>query len=277
MDALDGKQARRTGSSSGLGELFDHGCDAITTFLVCLTFLTSVQAGVNTASLLNLMLLLVAFYFTQWEQYHTGVMELGHIGVTEGQISVMICHLISYVFGPSIWLTELSILGYTFTLNFIPIAGSSLAAIYTLSANIGTVVKKGPKSVRGSIFQLIPILFIFGTAMRWGTTSTILYDYPHTFMVTFGFLISFLVGRIVLARICCDEFHPFQIVLLPLLLHSIFGAQLFQMLNITEGLFIQIYCAITMVVYLHFANVVVTSLCNVLEIHCFKLKNTKKY
>ena len=31
MDALDGKQARRTGTSSPLGELFDHGCDAMTT------------------------------------------------------------------------------------------------------------------------------------------------------------------------------------------------------------------------------------------------------
>ena len=28
MDALDGKQARRTGSSSSLGQLFDHGCDS---------------------------------------------------------------------------------------------------------------------------------------------------------------------------------------------------------------------------------------------------------
>ena len=28
MDAMDGKQARRTGSSSPLGQLFDHGCDA---------------------------------------------------------------------------------------------------------------------------------------------------------------------------------------------------------------------------------------------------------
>src|SRR5262245_21781737 len=31
LDALDGKQARRTRSSSPLGELFDHGCDAMTT------------------------------------------------------------------------------------------------------------------------------------------------------------------------------------------------------------------------------------------------------
>ena len=29
LDACDGKQARRTGSSSPLGQLFDHGCDAV--------------------------------------------------------------------------------------------------------------------------------------------------------------------------------------------------------------------------------------------------------
>lgn len=29
LDAIDGKQARRTNSSSPLGELFDHGCDAL--------------------------------------------------------------------------------------------------------------------------------------------------------------------------------------------------------------------------------------------------------
>ena len=28
FDAMDGKQARRTNSSSALGQLFDHGCDA---------------------------------------------------------------------------------------------------------------------------------------------------------------------------------------------------------------------------------------------------------
>jgi len=33
MDAVDGKQARRTGTSSPLGQLFDHGCDAWATFL----------------------------------------------------------------------------------------------------------------------------------------------------------------------------------------------------------------------------------------------------
>lgn len=31
FDAIDGKQARRTGTSGPLGELFDHGCDALNT------------------------------------------------------------------------------------------------------------------------------------------------------------------------------------------------------------------------------------------------------
>jgi len=34
LDNLDGKQARRTGASSPMGMLFDHGCDAITASVV---------------------------------------------------------------------------------------------------------------------------------------------------------------------------------------------------------------------------------------------------
>ena len=33
LDAIDGKQARRTNSNTPLGELFDHGCDALSTGL----------------------------------------------------------------------------------------------------------------------------------------------------------------------------------------------------------------------------------------------------
>lgn len=35
LDAIDGKQARRTGTSGPLGELFDHGCDALNTTVSC--------------------------------------------------------------------------------------------------------------------------------------------------------------------------------------------------------------------------------------------------
>lgn len=34
LDAIDGKQARRTNTSGPLGELFDHGCDAVSTAFI---------------------------------------------------------------------------------------------------------------------------------------------------------------------------------------------------------------------------------------------------
>lgn len=39
LDELDGKQARKTGNSSPLGLLFDHGCDAFSAAMVTLMFM----------------------------------------------------------------------------------------------------------------------------------------------------------------------------------------------------------------------------------------------
>ena len=38
LDGTDGKQARRTGSSSPLGEMFDHGLDSWSTSLFAINF-----------------------------------------------------------------------------------------------------------------------------------------------------------------------------------------------------------------------------------------------
>lgn len=45
LDAIDGKQARRTNSSNPLGELFDHGCDSVSTVFVALSACISAQLG----------------------------------------------------------------------------------------------------------------------------------------------------------------------------------------------------------------------------------------
>lgn len=45
LDSIDGKQARRTNTSSPLGELFDHGCDSISTVFVALSACISCQLG----------------------------------------------------------------------------------------------------------------------------------------------------------------------------------------------------------------------------------------
>lgn len=49
LDAIDGKQARRTGTSGPLGELFDHGCDALNTTVrpLSLSFLSKLTEGLG--------------------------------------------------------------------------------------------------------------------------------------------------------------------------------------------------------------------------------------
>lgn len=51
FDAVDGKQARRLSASSPLGQLFDHGCDAITTSLMVLMFSQAMRLGTRPAPL----------------------------------------------------------------------------------------------------------------------------------------------------------------------------------------------------------------------------------
>ena len=45
LDAIDGKQARRTKTASPLGELFDHGCDSLSTVFVSVASCCAVRLG----------------------------------------------------------------------------------------------------------------------------------------------------------------------------------------------------------------------------------------
>ena len=55
LDCLDGKQARRTRSSSPLGQLFDHGCDALSVGLLMDGVHTAVNYPCNWIASLTLM------------------------------------------------------------------------------------------------------------------------------------------------------------------------------------------------------------------------------
>ena len=72
MDNMDGKQARRMGTSSALGLLFDHGCDAINAGLVGpLIFAMTLQAASAGGSGMVIgiwAVTTVTFFFESWEE-----------------------------------------------------------------------------------------------------------------------------------------------------------------------------------------------------------------
>jgi phosphatidylserine synthase len=53
LDCLDGKHARRTNTSSPLGQLFDHGCDALSVNLLLANIACSLSIGCSWAHALG--------------------------------------------------------------------------------------------------------------------------------------------------------------------------------------------------------------------------------
>jgi ethanolaminephosphotransferase len=87
---MDGKQARKTGNSSPLGLLFDHGCDSFTTAILSMMVIKVCQVGNNNLVLLALSGATMGFYFCTLLEYYTGGLFLG-IGnpVTDGSIVII--------------------------------------------------------------------------------------------------------------------------------------------------------------------------------------------
>jgi ethanolaminephosphotransferase len=75
MDNVDGKQARRTKSSSALGMLFDHGLDTIVCYSQ--TYATAVVMAVEDPAIIAATYLVVSggFYSATLLQYYTGYLE----------------------------------------------------------------------------------------------------------------------------------------------------------------------------------------------------------
>ncbi|KDD76107.1 hypothetical protein H632_c352p0 [Helicosporidium sp. ATCC 50920] len=105
MDCLDGKQARRTGTSSPLGQLFDHGCDALAVVVITATLTTSFNLGHGLRPAGGCLIIMVPWIMAHWEEYHTGEMVYGNgmWGVTEANYLVVLLHAWTAWMGPAFW------------------------------------------------------------------------------------------------------------------------------------------------------------------------------
>ncbi|KAF5843458.1 CDP-Ethanolamine:DAG ethanolamine phosphotransferase [Dunaliella salina] len=110
LDCVDGKQARRTKTSSPLGQLFDHGVDALVLHMMLANISASlgVACGWKMASAACLGIM-VPWVLAQWEEYHSGIMMYGtkYYGVLEANYCICIVHIISAIWGLSFWRTLL--------------------------------------------------------------------------------------------------------------------------------------------------------------------------
>ncbi|RZF32120.1 hypothetical protein LSTR_LSTR003983 [Laodelphax striatellus] len=223
LDAIDGKQARRTGSSSPLGELFDHGCDSISTVFVAMSACIAVQLGFHPEWMFfQSFCAITLFYCAHWQTYVSGTLRFGRIDVTEAQFTIMGIHLISFLFGPKIWDTQIVGSPYVVTLRGIVLLGVSLGyfvVFCTFCQNFlsGGAGKNGSTVAGTSVLSpVIPLTLAVLPAyiICMKSEENVYENNPAVYIMAFGLVAAKVTNRLVVAHMTKNEMEYFDTALI---------------------------------------------------------------
>ncbi|XXG79852.1 hypothetical protein AAC387_Pa09g0835 [Persea americana] len=292
FDAVDGKQARRTSSSSPLGELFDHGCDALACAFEALAFgSTAMCGGRNTFWFW--VISAVPFYFATWEHFFTNTLILPEVnGPTEGLLLIYACHFFTAFVGAEWWVRDFRVsipfLSWIPWVPETPVYGVALfimiiaAVVPTVGYNIYNayqVVQARKGSMLLALAMLLPFGVLMGGVVTWSllSPSDVMRTQPHLLIIGTGFAFGYLVGRMILAHLC-DEPKGLKtgmcvsLLYLPLAIANALTARLNSGTPLFDERWILLgYCFFTVSLYLHFATSVIHEITTALGIYCFRI------
>ncbi|KAH2314106.1 hypothetical protein HCH54_008770 [Aspergillus fumigatus] len=293
LDNVDGKQARRTGTSSGLGELFDHGIDSLNCTLASLLETAAMGFGSSQLGAYTALVPCLAMYFSTWETYHTHTLYLGYInGPTEGLLVAIGIMIASGYYGPQIWSRPI-----VEFLNFPQIFGNySVKDVWVpfllLSFFVGHLPgcvfnviearKKQGLPVSTIFKEWVPMIVftICNIAWLFSPYSTLL---AQNRLVLYCWTISFVFGRmttkIILAHLLRQPFPYWTVQLMPL----IGGAILANLPHLglpavsawVELLYLRAYLLFAFVAYMHWAFLVINRITTFLGINCLTIKKDR--
>lgn len=301
LDSIDGKQARRTGMAGPLGELFDHGCDAINTTLECALCAAALNLGRSWWAPASLVATLSNFYLTTWEEYHTGTLFLSAFsGPVEGILMICFIYaLTGFAGGPLFWdrgilnLTRLSSIDMVrekyawlnIPLNeaFLTFAAVGLGLNVVASySNVVAARRSRNQSVITPLAGLTPLLLQIGANIFWlkANRSFILAD-THAFLpfvAYWGITFAYNVGLLIVAHVTKAPFPYWNISIV----WSVLGAldassprSFFQTNPEATRNLVYVSLALAAVVYLHFCHNVITTITTEMGMACFVVKTKK--
>ena len=157
LDNLDGKQARKTGTSSAYGMLLDHGCDVFTNIIVCFNMSHLLMLGDSDFfSPLYFMALLPGFYTLTYQEYVFGELTLGYCnGADEGNVLVSLFSFFGFLFGSDIYSRE--IMGFTLG-RLIAFMTFILSMLTTVVASLLKILRKaGYKAFIRALYDWAPL------------------------------------------------------------------------------------------------------------------------
>ncbi|KAK0224724.1 choline ethanolaminephosphotransferase [Armillaria nabsnona] len=301
FDAIDGKQARRTGMAGPLGEMFDHGCDALNTTLEVIICAQAMNLGRSWWTVASQVATLANFYLTTWEEYHTGQLYLGVFsGPVEGILMIVTIYIITGFFGPSFWdqgiLTFLhlehlplfsKIPNVGLNETFMVFAAFGLAFnIVSSYLNVRRAMKATGKSTLRPLLFLLPYPIAAAIQIAWLSypayySSAIINSSLFVpFLCAWGLQFAHQVGRMILAHVTSTPFPVWDwmwiwsiIGAIDANLPRLFGRPpIIQYSHGSTAWFVYGTLAISLFTYGRFCTLVINDITNYMGIACFTVR-----
>jgi ethanolaminephosphotransferase len=276
LDNMDGKHARNTGNSSPLGMLFDHGCDAITTF--CISLALGSVVGLSSPFWYALLWLMVSlpFFLVTWESYYTGELNFPILhGVSEGTLFACSVFHWSGVVGTKWWLQEITVFGIETYYNHVAVVIFFSAGFYFAILSFYTVVRQY-KDIKDDLFTNLFIFFFLMVSMFLNiffSDSELIKNNPKIIVFLYGFAFAKLVGHLQLAHIADSKFMQYR---KSLITSFCFLATFSIIRHLSDFKMIEIdtliigFLVLHFIVWIHFAYYLTEELCQILGIYRFK-------
>ncbi|KAF2635321.1 ethanolaminephosphotransferase 1 [Massarina eburnea CBS 473.64] len=299
MDNVDGKQARRTGTSSPLGELFDHGIDSLNCTLASLLETAAVGYGTTQIGAFTALVPVLPMFFSTWETYHTHTLYLGYFnGPTEGLIIACTFMCMSGYFGPQIWSTPLveylpaykEYLGdMSFREIWVPMILFTFFAAHLPACIVNVARARRAKNlpILPLFLEWTPLIIFCVSTMAWlGSPYSFILKDNHLvlYCLTMSLVFGRMTTKIILAHLTRQPFPYWTIMLAPM----IGGAALvnhpyFTITGTTFGpisanfelWYLRSYFVFAAIVYGKWAHLVITSICDFLGINCLTIPTKK--
>jgi ethanolaminephosphotransferase len=294
--------SRRTRQSGPLGELFDHGVDALNTTLECLVFAGSQNMGQGWMTVMTLFASLLTFYVQTWDEYHTKTLTLGIVnGPVEGiLVIVSVYALTGFLGGGSFWqrsmlptlgLPRLFLSEQLYALSFSQwyIVSGGLMLVFNTTESAINVIRarraRGDRS-RGALLGLLPF---FGTwilmASYLALQPHILYSHLVPFAMFAGFVNAYSVGQMITAHLVQLPFPYWNVMVIPLAWGVVdsLGPYLQQLVGfgwpsalgfgVYTVAFVFMMLGVAVGVYGSFVVDVIVTICDYLDIWCLTIKH----
>ncbi|KAM9307644.1 ethanolaminephosphotransferase 1-like [Gastrophryne carolinensis] len=284
LDSIDGKHARRTQSSSPLGELFDHGLDSWTSSIFPLSLFSifgrdSGESGLSPMKMyLVTSFVLFTFMLSHWEKYNTGVLFLPW-AYDISQLSMTAVYALTAIVGVDAFHKPLIPHVYVVDLLILFLVGCSLFIALPQTIYNLIIGYREKTLLKNSAYEALLPLFspslLFMLLTIWAVLSpcNILEKQPRLFLWMVGVLFSNVTCRVIICQMSNTRSEVFHWLLWPLAF--VVGLAVSQYLGTMEEVIFFAVAVCTTVAHVHYGVCVGKQLSKHFHIYVFSLK--KRY